>query len=224
MAFFLLAVLTILFLLGLYTVLYSPNYFQQFLLLEQEDSSILCGSASFSTPQLSSPSSDVFNDNKNGNNNNSKTNKNKHKHKHKHKHKNTTTTNDDNSNSNSNSNNNTTKVCTMYLAPSLVSDSHNRPTGFGIYTIQSQKQGAKLFPRGVGPLIPITNAINWHNSYQSSWANLLFMPPVWDLALNQTILGHILFLPCVLVQPWESHQLSSSVIEYPTLGYGSVQR
>ena len=41
--------------------------------------------------------------------------------------------------------------CSIYLAPSGVTDENNKPAGFGIYTTKPIKGGEAIFPRGTGP-------------------------------------------------------------------------
>ena len=41
--------------------------------------------------------------------------------------------------------------CSIYLAPSGVTDENNKPAGFGIYTTKPIKSGEAIFPRGTGP-------------------------------------------------------------------------
>ena len=41
--------------------------------------------------------------------------------------------------------------CSIYLAPSGVTDENNKPAGLGIYTTKPIKSGEAIFPRGTGP-------------------------------------------------------------------------
>ena len=41
--------------------------------------------------------------------------------------------------------------CSIYLAPSGVTDENNKPAGLGIYTTKPIKSGETIFPRGTGP-------------------------------------------------------------------------
>ena len=41
--------------------------------------------------------------------------------------------------------------CSIYLAPSGISDENNKPAGLGIYTTKPIKSGEAIFSRGTGP-------------------------------------------------------------------------
>ena len=66
--------------------------------------------------------------------------------------------------------------CSVYLAPSSVADSNQRPAGFGVYTTKPLPRGAPIFQRGTGPTVAITDLTMNNNGTRPSWAQLIFMP------------------------------------------------
>lgn len=66
--------------------------------------------------------------------------------------------------------------CSVYLAPSSVADSNQRPAGFGVYTTKPLPRGAPIFQRGTGPTVAIPDLIINNNGVTPSWAQEIFMP------------------------------------------------
>ena len=66
--------------------------------------------------------------------------------------------------------------CSIYLAPSAVSDAQGRPAGFGVFTVVPLGRGERVFPRGTGPTVAIPDVVARDNG-GPSWASLIFMPP-----------------------------------------------
>ena len=67
--------------------------------------------------------------------------------------------------------------CAVYLAPSSVADSNQRPAGFGVYTTKPLPRGTPIFQRGTGPTVPVPDLIIHNNGVTPSWDQAIFMPP-----------------------------------------------
>ena len=71
------------------------------------------------------------------------------------------------------------EACSIYLAPSSIADSNKLPAGFGIFTTRRILPNEPIFPKGDGPVVPVTDGL--HNNpgrrkKNISFWNDIFMP------------------------------------------------
>lgn len=74
--------------------------------------------------------------------------------------------------------------CSIYLAPSSVTDADDRPAGFGIYTTRPLSEGEYVFPRGSGPVVPIPDYATNNRGVRPPWASYLLMPSCLGMSIE----------------------------------------
>ena len=90
------------------------------------------------------------------------------------------------------------EACSIYLAPSSVADSNNRPAGFGVFTTRRILPNEPIFPRGDGPVVPVPDV---RRNSAASFAHDLFMPACagMDIESNRS------------KYPWSRHCFESNI-------------